>query len=249
MQLTRESLLAGELMRLVAAQEGAGAMTAEDMRRSRDEVLARHPAGHDLWLFAYGSLIWNPTFHHVERQVARLHGFHRRFCLWTRLGRGTLERPGLTLGLDRGGSCSGVVFRIAAAAVETELDAIWRREMVTNAYSPTWVKVRARGRMVPAVTFVINRAHPRYAPALCDDEAACVIAVAEGELGSCRDYLFNTVTHLEALGIQDRGLARLAETVRARREAGIPEEPAPAQELGAQDPGAQGLGGRPIELR
>jgi cation transport protein ChaC len=231
MQLTREILLSGALTRLVAAQEGVAAMTEEQMRQSRESVLARHKAGQDLWIFAYGSLIWNPTFHHVERRVARLHGYHRRFCLWTWLGRGTRERPGLMLGLDRGGSCGGVAFRIAADAVDTELDAIWRREMVTNAYCPTWVKVRSGERMVPAVTFVINHAHERYVRGLCDDDAVRVIAAAEGQLGPCRDYLYNTVTHLEALGIQDRGLARLADAVRARREAGLRPESAVAQDL------------------
>ena len=220
MQLTREVLLSGELSRLVAAQEGVSAMSADDMRRSRQQVLSRLPPGDDLWLFGYGSLIWNPAFDFVERRVARLHGYHRRFCLWTHLGRGTRERPGLTLGLDRGGSCGGVAFRIAAAAVEAELDVVWRREMVTNAYRPTWVKLRLAGRIVPAVAFVINHGHARYARNLCDDEIATVIAAAEGQLGPCRDYLYNTVTHLEALGIQDRGLARLAEAVRSRRKTG-----------------------------
>ena len=239
MQLTREVLLSGELSRLVAAQEGASAMSAEDMRRSREQVLKHLAPGGDLWLFGYGSLIWNPTFDFVERQVARLHGYHRRFCLWTHLGRGTRERPGLMLGLDHGGSCGGVAFRIAADRVESELDVVWRREMVTNAYRPTWVKLRMAGRMVPAVAFVINHGHARYARSLRDEEIATVIAVAEGQLGPCRDYLYNTVTHLEALGIQDRGLARLAEAVRARREAGGLPDAAAVQELAS----------RPIELR
>lgn len=225
MQLTREVLLSGELSRLVAAQEGVSAMSTDDMRRSRQQLLQRLPAGEDLWLFGYGSLIWNPAFDFVERQVARLHGYHRRFCLWTHLGRGTRERPGLTLGLDHGGSCGGVAFRIAADAIEAELDVVWRREMVTNAYRPTWVKLRMAGRMVPGVAFVINHGHTRYTGPLCDDEIATVIAVAEGQLGPCRDYLYNTVAHLEALGIQDRGLARLADAVRARRESG--DLPAP----------------------
>lgn len=231
MQLTREVLLSGELTRMVAAQEGASAMSLDDMRRSREQVVARLSPGEDLWLFGYGSLIWNPAIHFVERQVARLHGYHRRFCLWTHLGRGTRERPGLTLGLDRGGSCGGVAFRIAADDVEAELDVVWRREMVTNAYRPTWVKLRMAGRMVPAVAFVINHEHARYARNLCDEEITTVIAVAEGQLGPCRDYLYNTVAHLEALGIQDRGLARLADAVRARRGAG--DLPALAQGMAA----------------
>jgi glutathione-specific gamma-glutamylcyclotransferase len=217
MLLTRENLLSGELQRLVAQIEGIRTLSEEELQRSRALMLSRHAAGQDLWLFAYGSLIWNPAFHFVERRVARLHGYHRRFCLWTSLGRGTPERPGLMLGLDRGGSCAGVAYRIAADAVETELNVIWRREMVTGAYAPTWIRMRTTDGPIGAVTFLINHAHERYARRLCDEEVAAVVAVAEGRLGACRDYLFNTLQHLEDLGIRDHGLARVAQRVRQLR--------------------------------
>jgi cation transport protein ChaC len=214
MLLTRENLLSGELQRIFGQIPGVRALTEDELRQSRQRILDRHRQGADLWLFGYGSLIWNPTIHFVERRVARVYGLHRRFCLWTSLGRGTQERPGLMLGLDRGGSCAGVAYRIAADAIDTELDVVWRREMVTGAYRPVWVTARSVDGPVRAVAFMINHTHERYARALPEDEVAAVIAIAEGRLGRCRDYLFNTVEHLEQLGIRDRSLSRLARIVR-----------------------------------
>lgn len=232
MLLTREALLAGELQRLVAQLDGIRALSDDELRASLAATLARHPPERELWVFAYGSLIWNPTFHFVERRVARLFGYHRRFCLWTALGRGTPERPGLMLGLDRGGSCCGVAYRIAAEAVALETEALWRREMVTGSYRPTWVRVRDAQGTRPAITFVINDAHERYAQRLSDREVAEVVAVAEGRLGACRDYLFNTLQHLTALGLRDRGLERVAAVVSELR--GMPSGGSGADELGGQ---------------
>jgi cation transport protein ChaC len=220
MVLTRESLRDGYLQRMLRASSlGVKVLSEEDLARSRAKLLQHHPAGRDLWLFGYGSLIWNPAFHFTGRTLGRVFGYHRRFCLWTHLGRGTPERPGLTLGLERGGSCAGVAFRIAAEAIESELDVVWRREMVTAAYRPAWVRVATPEGPVAAVTFVINRTHDRYAGPLDEARIVEVLALAEGPIGACRDYLFNTAGHLEELGIHDRGLCRLVEAVRLYREA------------------------------
>ena len=170
-----------------------------------------------VWLFGYGSLIWNPAFHFTDRLTGTVHGYHRRFCLWTHLGRGCPERPGLVLGLERGGSCRGAAFHIAPEAVEEELAIVWRREMLSGAYVPRWVRVRTALGDVRAITFVINHAHERYARLLPDDRVAEVIATAEGFLGPCADYLINTVDHLAALGIHDRPLERLRAQVLAHR--------------------------------
>ncbi|HET6468443.1 MAG TPA: gamma-glutamylcyclotransferase [Geminicoccaceae bacterium] len=226
MVLTRESLRDGWLQRLVAASPiGVKVLSEEELRRSRAAILASHPPGEDLWLFGYGSLIWNPAFHFEERRLARLHGYHRQFCLWTHAGRGTAERPGLMLGLERGGSCPGVAFRVAHDAIESELDLVWRREMVTGAYRPRWVRVRTDRGSVRAVAFVINRAYERYAGPPDDLRIVEAVALAEGPLGACRDYLFNTAAHLEELGIKDRGLARLVREVQAFRRGLDPETP------------------------
>jgi cation transport protein ChaC len=123
------------------------------------------------------------------------------------------------LGLERGGSCRGVVFHIAPEVVEEELEIVWRREMISGAYVPRWVEVRTALGPVPAIAFVINHAHERYARDLSDEEVAEVLATASGWLGPCADYLVNTVDHLAALGIHDRPLERLRARVLERRQA------------------------------
>src|SRR3546814_9302515 len=123
--------------------------------RSRFPPTGR-PEG-SVWLFGYGSLIWNPAFDYAEKRPATVHGLHRRFCLQTHLGRGSRERPGLVLALDRGGSCRGVVLRIAPENVESELDIVWRREMISHSYRPTWVTAQTSDGPVRAIGFAINR--------------------------------------------------------------------------------------------
>jgi len=164
-------------------------------------------------VFGYGSLIWNPAFEFVERRVARVRGFHRRFCLWTHLGRGTPARPGLMLALEQGGSCRGVAFRIADAAARSELEILWRREMIGGSYLARWIVVETDAGPVRAIAFTINRANERYAGRLPEDVMAATIARAHGQLGACAEYLFNTVSHLSALGIRDRPLERLRDQV------------------------------------
>ncbi len=217
MSLTREQIQSGLVQQM--AREAGHAMkvlTDEELATSRRDTLASAPSK-DIWVFGYGSLIWNPAFHFVERRVGTIHGHHRRFCLWTTLGRGSPDCPGLMLGLDRGGSCRGVVLRIAPEHVESEIDVLWRREMVSNAYVPTWVRAVTDGGEVPAIAFTINRGHERYAKKMSEEQTADVIARASGRIGPCRDYLLNTVDHLDQLGIHDRTMKRLAEKVRRQR--------------------------------
>ncbi|HEX9571008.1 MAG TPA: gamma-glutamylcyclotransferase, partial [Burkholderiales bacterium] len=134
-----------------------------EQEASLREVLDRHEPGADVWLFGYGSLVWNPLVHYQERRVARLHGFHRSFCLWSHVNRGSLQRPGLVLGLDAGGSCRGVAYRIAAHHAADELRLLWRREMVLGAYRPRWAKVDSGEEPLQAIAFFVNREHANYA--------------------------------------------------------------------------------------
>jgi cation transport protein ChaC len=213
--LTREQIRDGWVQQLVlSSSEPVRALSEEELRASRDAVLAQHPPGEDLAVFGYGSLIWNPAFVFAGRELAHVHGYHRRFCLWTSLGRGSPTCPGLMLGLDVGGSCRGVIYTIAAADIAAELDIVWRREMVTGAYRPAWVWARTATGPRRAVTFLINHAHERYAGRLDDAAIVRSIAVARGPLGACADYLFNTTAHLDQLGIADRSLRRLTRLVR-----------------------------------
>jgi cation transport protein ChaC len=194
-----------------------GYLTAAELGASLAAVLAK--ASGEVWVFAYGSLIWNPCFAFVERRIAQVAGHHRRFCLLIRRFRGTPERPGLMLALDRGGSCRGLAYRIDPARLEAELTPLWRREMLTSAYRPRWVAARTPRGTVPAIAFVANRRHERYVGALPDTETAAMLASACGHAGSCAEYLHETVASLEALGIRDRGLWRLQALVAARLRA------------------------------
>jgi cation transport protein ChaC len=186
-----------------------------ELQASLETTLQTHPSIEDLWLFAYGSLIWNPVFHYCDRRLGKLYGWHRQFCLWTPLGRGTPENPGLVLGLERGGCCRGVLYRIAAAHIRLELLLVWRREMVVGSYIPRWVKVMDGTTRINALTFTINPLHPNYAGKLAMAIAAQHIATAGGKLGSCADYLMQTVAGLSSVGLQDQYLLALQAQVLA----------------------------------
>jgi cation transport protein ChaC len=219
--LTREALRDGFVHDMIARSgTDLPVLSDEERRASLDATLAAQPVPGDVWLFGYGSLIWNPAFHYVERKPVLIRGWHRQFCLATPIGRGTPEHPGLVLGLDRGGSCRGVAFRIARADVKAELELVWRREMVTGAYVPRWI--RLHGQSVPhgtsGIVFTINRKAPNYVRPTSEANTARVIATACGTLGSCRDYLLDTIEGLEGFGIGDRHLNRIACLVQEHQE-------------------------------
>jgi cation transport protein ChaC len=174
------------------------------------------PCG-SLWVFAYGSLIWRPGFAHAGAHPALLRGFHRRFCLWSHRYRGTPEAPGLVLGLDRGGACRGVAYRVEGERAAEVLRYLDDRELPDGAevvYHRRVLPVRLLGaaapRVVPAVTYVANRACRLYAPSLAPEDAAAAIARGVGQMGANRDYLLNTVSHLAEMGVRDAGLERIA---------------------------------------
>jgi len=212
--ITREDIRAGFLLRMIRE---AGAPIhlhdEDDLDASQAATLAEAPpevrAGGDAWVFGYGSLMWNPAIHHCDSRIATLHGYHRRFALWAPLGRGSPDAPGLVFGLARGGSCKGVALRIAGSDVAEEFAVLWRREMVSDGYLPRWVRIRIAEDVVPALTFVLNRASPRYAGRLPDDTVVATIRTAAGDLGSNAEYLLSTVEHLDQLGIPDRRLHAL----------------------------------------
>jgi len=177
--------------------------------------------GH-LYVFAYGSLIWRPGFPHLGHEAALLHGYHRRFCLWSRHYRGTPEVPGLVLGLDRGGACRGVAFRVAGADAPAVLDYLESRENPNgeNVYHRRLLKLRlASGRPeereVRGISYVADRAHPAYCRP-CEQSTAATIARGAGKTGTNREYLENTARQLAALGLADRRLDRLMRLVMAR---------------------------------
>ncbi|WP_416897602.1 MAG: gamma-glutamylcyclotransferase [Minwuia sp.] len=216
-QITRERILEGAVEERLQEAEKAGLFTRlpEEIRVAEmHRVHGEMPPG-DVWVFGYGSLIWNPAFHYAEKRRGRIHGYHRRFCLETPLGRGSPDCPGLVLGLDSGGSCHGIAFRLPPENALHELDIVFRRELVGDAYRARTVRVHTSEGVVRAATFVINRKSERYCGVRTPEEEAQMIAKAAGWLGPCSDYLLNTVDHLKELGMNDRALYRLADRVRA----------------------------------
>ncbi|MDE3078611.1 MAG: gamma-glutamylcyclotransferase [Paracoccaceae bacterium] len=173
-----------------------------------------------MWVFGYGSLIWNPEFPVAERQIARLEGWHRSFCMHSIHHRGTETDPGLVLALDaaEGACCEGVAFRVAPGAEDDTLAALRERELISSAYIETRQPVALRdGRQVEAVTFVIDTGHVQYARGLTLEDQARIIARAVGGRGPNWDYLYSTADHLAGLGIADADLGWLADRVRTLR--------------------------------
>jgi cation transport protein ChaC len=216
--ITRASILDGTLLAAVRASLGPGQTLMSDAERDADirRMLHCAPDAQRIWVFAFGSLIWNPAFEFAERRTARIHGWRRAFCLWNKAGRGSPDMPGLMLSLESGGSCTGVAYRIAPEAVRTELDVLWRREMMNYSYRPVWTVAHTPAGREPAIAFGCNRFHERYAPGLAHEQIVHHIALAQGRLGRCCDYLFETVAHLRELGIRDQQLERIERDVRSR---------------------------------
>ncbi|WP_136620350.1 MULTISPECIES: gamma-glutamylcyclotransferase [Mesorhizobium] len=168
----------------------------------------------DFWVFGYGSLIWRPGFAHVETQRARLHGYRRSLCVYSFVHRGTRERPGLVLGLDRGGSCIGLAFRVPGGLRDEVIAYLRERELVTNVYLERMLKIRLDGGgTVDAVAYIVDRQHEQYAGALDAADAAAVVRGAVGQSGNNEDYVLSTLEHLKALGIRDHWLEDVARQV------------------------------------
>jgi glutathione-specific gamma-glutamylcyclotransferase len=178
-------------------------------------------ANEDLWVFAYGSLIWRPGFDHLERVPARLIGAHRALCVYSFVHRGTPERPGLVLGLDHGGMCRGVAYRVAARRRTKTLDYLREREQVTTVYiervRPVVLIGHAEAR-IQAVCYMVDRSHPQYAGKLSLMEQLRIVRHGHGKSGANRDYVLSTVHALEAMDCRDRDLHLLAERLHGIHE-------------------------------
>jgi glutathione-specific gamma-glutamylcyclotransferase len=166
----------------------------------------------DFWVFGYGSLMWRPGFAFVGREVARVRGYHRALCVYSHVHRGTPELPGLVLGLDRGGSCRGIAFRVAAEHHDETIAYLRAREQVTSVYREIYLNVRLDdGRSVRALSYVVDRGHIQYAGKLTREEVARLVAQGQGISGANPDYVRATHAHLAELGITDATLDWLAE--------------------------------------
>ena len=201
-----------------AAAAGYGAnwrRSHEDREATRRTALADR-LNHDLWVFAYGSLMWDPAIRIVEIRRATLEGFHRRFCLKAEIGRGSKSDPALMAALDLGGVCHGLAFRIPANAVDHETEILWMREMIGDAYRPLFRKVLTPQGSIEALAFVMDRTSPRFAD-LGAAQAAAIIASGTGVLGTNLEYFDNLADHIAALGIEDNVFEAIRSQLHRRR--------------------------------
>jgi len=181
----------------------------------------------DLWVFGYGSLMWRPGFEFIERLPARLIGEHRALCVYSFVHRGTPEKPGLVLGLDRGGACRGVAFRVAEKNRAATIDYLREREQVTSVYREVkrsvWLENEARQR-VSALVYVVDRGHVQYAGRLSPAEQLRHVLQGHGQSGVNRDYVLATVKAIEAEGFRDQQLHRLAMMLHDAHHPALPAE-------------------------
>jgi glutathione-specific gamma-glutamylcyclotransferase len=172
----------------------------------------------DLWVFGYGSLMWRPGFAYLERVPAKLIGLHRALCVFSFVHRGTPERPGLVLGIDRGGMCRGVAYRVAASARAATVDYLRSREQVTSVYVETMRQIELEDetrRRVRALCYTVDRSHVQYAGRLTLAESLHHVRQGHGQSGANRDYVLETVRALEALGYRETDLHLVAEQLQA----------------------------------
>ena len=178
-------------------------------RLSLQALIAHHEQGQDIWVFAYASLIWRPEFTPAAQHLATVHGHHRALKMWSRINRGTYERPGLVFALLPGGSCRGMVMKIAREDAREALKRLWAREMPTDTYTPRWLRAQTASGPVPALAFTLPQGHPQITGNLPPERYAEIFAHSQGRYGSTLDYARETLSGLRSVGIEDRALARL----------------------------------------
>jgi cation transport protein ChaC len=208
--LTRQAIDSGEY--LDHFESLPNLWTKDRIESSLAETMRSRPTGtDDVWIFAYGSLMWNPMVHFDRKQVATLHGWHRSFCLRMDIGRASPEMPGRMLALESGGHAHGVALKLARATMEQELGLIWIREMVLGSYQPTWASVTLDNvTETHAIAFVANTSRDQYAADSCVSTVAPLVARASGKFGSNAEYLFKLHAALKEYGLQDSYIDELA---------------------------------------
>lgn len=185
-----------------------------------EQSLAEWGGQDDLWIFGYGSLIWRPDFDFLERRAARVHGWHRALKMWSRINRGTPERPGLVFGLLTGGCCRGVVFRIAREHGGETLARLWKREMSTAVYDPRWLMAQTDAGPVRALAFTLSRRSPSHTGELSEEEYRAIFALASGIYGTTLDYAHRTLEELRRHDIRDRNLEKLLRLIQSEHDPG-----------------------------
>lgn len=220
--LNRDAIKSGYFQKIAKAAEEKGLIkltSAADREASWRSIFQSNPnTCGSFWVFAYGSLLWNPAFRLVDSKDVRLDGYHRDFNLRTYIGRGNPDQPGLVLGLEEGGCCHGQALKIDPNHIEEELDVLWTREMITSAYTPCWVEVHTENKeTVHAIAFVIDTRYKNYAGHFSFEEKCFDLAHGTGALGCAADYLFETINALTKIGISDSWLNKCATRVKEIR--------------------------------
>jgi cation transport protein ChaC len=194
-------------------------------RSNSNYLLARDPAPmlatflqqwgdqKDLWIFAYGSLIWRQDFEFSEQRPAKLHGWHRALKMWSRINRGTPAVPGLVFALLSGGSCRGVLFRVPAQKVTEVVNKLWLREMMTGVYDPRTLNFQTDQGPVQALAFTLSRRSPNYTGELSQAHYQQIFSAATGRFGTTRDYALQTLESLQRNGIKDAALTKLLKSI------------------------------------
>jgi len=213
--LTRDFLLKADCKTAFGAIEESLLWSPEQRAASLAATLACRPDGGPVWIFGYGSLMWNPALDYSESCTGTLVGWHRAFCLRLTAGRGSACQPGRMLALKEGGRTTGVAYRLRECALDEELSLLWKREMITGCYLPTWCKLELDdGRTVNALVFIMDPRHPLYESDTSVKVIAPLIAAASGPLGTNAQYLFSLEQELVKLGMQDECLNELVGKVR-----------------------------------
>ncbi|CAM3443183.1 gamma-glutamylcyclotransferase [Rouxiella silvae] len=215
MVLTRDFLRNADCKTAFGSIDESMLLTSEQRSASLDCTLARRPDNSPVWIFGYGSLMWNPIFDSEESCPATLNGFHRAFCLRLTAGRGTQAQPGRMLALKEGGSTTGLAFRLPEEKLREDLELLWKREMLTGCYNPTWCDLELTdGRTVTALVFIMNPLHSLFEADTSYQVIAPLIAKASGPLGTNAQYLFSLEQELKNYGMRDDCMSELVNQVR-----------------------------------
>ncbi len=180
-------------------------LSDKELLKLRRNIIPDHGIGKRIYIFAYGSLLWNPTFKYLEEIPASIFGYNRKFCMITKLGRGNIKNPGLMLGLDRGGMCQGSVYKLRKENEIKEIDLLFKREMITKSYIPKLIKTKLiNGKNVTSLAFVMDQKNKNYLPNLDPKKIARMLFKASGILGNGEEYILNTILSLQELNFVDK---------------------------------------------
>ena len=211
-KLTKKNINEGRLGEKIKSISGSDkVLTKNELIKERRKIIPDNGIGEDIYIFGYGSLLWNPTINYEAQYLAKVYGFHRSFCMKTNLGRGSFKNPGLMLGLDKGGSCIGSAYKLNRDDAIKNIDILFKREMVTGAYKPKLLKTKLdNNKIVLSLAFTVDKKHKNYFSDKDTSVKASMISKANGFLGSCKEYFDYTLKSLEELNITDKEMRAIS---------------------------------------